>query len=121
MQHYTAPTTLADAVRVLDRAIDHFGHDRAVRHGFTSPHSWRGIYAMPSFAHSPATLGEMRRSVSRSLTETFEGWKGGDYRYDDGSIAHLDYEGECYDTEDGERFTEQLMLMLLELYLDEEG
>jgi hypothetical protein len=59
--------------------------------------SWRGIYAEPTIGWS--TEGET--TVDQFLTELnlatsgkiYEGWKGGDFQYDDNSPLHVDNPG----------------------------
>lgn len=95
--------------------IEQNGADACVPFGFTNAHSWRGVYAEPSFEPcGPTTLGDMRAEVERALTETFTGWKGGEFEYGDWSTAHLDQEGRCTDDNGGGRLASlvsQLVVM----------
>lgn len=82
--------TLGKLKKLLAAADD----NGTVTFGFNHAHSWRGVYAEVAF--EPAmnvTVKEMRAEVERALTETFQGWKGGDYTYDESTPAHLDEEG----------------------------
>ena len=79
----------------LQKLLSVLDENRTVTYGFTHAHSWRGIYAEAAF--EPAMnvpVKEMRAEVERALSETFTGWKGGDYSYDKWTEAHLDYIGE---------------------------
>lgn len=45
--------------------------------------SWRGIYSEPcvSLSTNKSTKEENLNMLNRLCTETFEGWKGGEYEY----------------------------------------
>ena len=51
--------------------------------------SWRGAYDEVAFA--PSEEGSLRQ-IDRALTETFEGWKGGEYAYDKHTNVHFEIE-----------------------------
>lgn len=62
--------------------------------------SYRGYYDDLAFA--PAVYGETPRlgrdvfeQCQRAMTETYTGWKGGDYRYDAGTPLWLAQYGDC--------------------------
>ncbi|MFF5972250.1 hypothetical protein ACFY7C_12095 [Streptomyces sp. NPDC012769] len=67
-------------------------------HGFTNPHSYRGFYE--DLAFEPATdvlVADMLDDARNALGETFQGWKGGDYkmrRYTDCWLAKEGHLGE---------------------------
>jgi len=86
----------------LEKLLNAVDADATVLYGFTHAHSWRGIYAEAAF--EPAmnvSIKSMRDEVERALTETFQGWKGGDFTYDEWTEAHLDHEGDGADLDWG--------------------
>lgn len=86
----------------LEKLLAQADDTATVVYGFTNAHSWRGIYAEVAF--EPAlnvTVKEMRAEVTRALTETFEGYKGGDHTYGEWTYAHLDYYGDGRDLDWG--------------------
>uniref|UniRef100_UPI003F496201 hypothetical protein n=1 Tax=Streptomyces sp. CA-141956 TaxID=3240051 RepID=UPI003F496201 len=63
-------------------------------HGFTNPHSYRGFYE--DLAFEPATdvrVTDMLADARDALGETFEGWKGGEYKMRRGTDCWLAHEG----------------------------
>ena len=55
--------------------------------------SWRGIYNEVAFVPSKeGSVEESLRQIDRALTETFEGWKGGEYSYDEYTDVHFETE-----------------------------
>jgi hypothetical protein len=75
--------------------------------GFNHPHSWRGYYSEVSF--EPAyghRAGDMLYSIDKAVSETFDGWKGGEYTYNLDNDAHLEAGGfGCYTETAAEDFT----------------
>jgi hypothetical protein len=72
--------------------------------GFDEPHSWRGQYCEVSFttAHN-VTAPHVLSSIDEAVTDTFEGWKGGYYKYGLADVGHLEAGGAgCY-TEDADQ------------------
>lgn len=68
--------------------------DTVFEWGICGPHSWRGIYAEPAFESAPnVTAGQMLTAVEEALSDTFTGWKGGDFTYNEHSHAHLSVRG----------------------------
>ena len=67
--------------------------------GFDTPHSYRGYYT--ELAFQPAEdikLHDIIKSLDRAYIEVFEGYKGGDYKYNMTTACHLAWIGNC--TED---------------------
>ena len=55
--------------------------------------SWRGCYDEVAF--TPSKIGSKEdslRQIDRALTETFDGWKGGEYTYEEYTDAHFETE-----------------------------
>jgi hypothetical protein len=77
----------------------------------TTIDSWRGIYAEPALGwaatgYSAYSTDENHTSVEKLLNElnkatlnTYFGWKGGEYHYDDNSPLHIDNSGDYSQTE----------------------
>lgn len=56
--------------------------------------SWRGFYAEPACSISSRNTSKKHnlKMLNRILTETFYGWKGGEYNYDINSEIHFECE-----------------------------
>lgn len=67
--------------------------------GFHSPHSYRGYYDELAFEPaSDISVGDMLSSARRAKGETYEGWKGGEYKMTGWTECWLAEEGCCGDT-----------------------
>lgn len=53
--------------------------------------SWRGVYAQLSIWHSSTkvTVGEFLPILKKAVGKTFQGYKGGDYIMDEGTLVHV--------------------------------
>jgi hypothetical protein len=64
--------------------------------------SWRGVYSLPALGWSDTapipTVAELLTELRRGLSDTFSGWKGGDYTYGHGDELRVDNPGEAGDT-----------------------
>jgi hypothetical protein len=78
--------------------------DKVVRFNNISDHdypnyfcSWRGVYAELSLTHGmrKMTVGQLLAKAEGALTQTFTGWKGGDYQMDESTPVWADDEGYC--------------------------
>ncbi|GAB7044878.1 hypothetical protein [Catenuloplanes indicus] len=57
--------------------------NKPVKHGFGSPHSYRGFYEQLAFEPiENTTVGAMLDAACEALDATYEGYKGGTYRMD---------------------------------------
>lgn len=68
--------------------------NRVCKHGFTNPHSYRGYY--DELAFEPAddvTIEHMLDCCNRAVSETFIGWKGGEFTYDKATQVHVASQG----------------------------
>ena len=78
--------------------------------GFGSPHSYRGYYDEVAFElWFNTSIKEMLLCVNRALTETFIGWKGGEFTYNLDTLCHIAYKGHCSENDE---FTEQMLLSI---------
>ena len=60
--------------------------------------SWRGC--PDEVAFTPSLVGSVKESlfmIDKALSETFEGYKGGDYVYDKWTNVHFEFDGANYD------------------------
>ena len=60
----------------------------------SKPFSWRGVYAEVAFEMSshPMAREEVLATIELAYTETFYGYKGGEYRYNDDTDIHFEYD-----------------------------
>lgn len=65
----------------------------------TDVFSWRGYYNEVAFVPSrKGTREESLELINRALTETFEGYKGGEYTFDNYTTVHFEpYQSSCTD------------------------
>ncbi len=58
----------------------------------SEPFSWRGIYAEVAFSieERESTKEENLSKIRKALTETFIGWKGGEYSYKPYTEVHFE-------------------------------
>ncbi len=78
----------------LKAYLEQFPVDRVCRYGFGKPHSYRGYYEEVSFPPMDnVTVGNMLNYIDWALSETFAGWKGGEYNYDLNTPVHFCFPG----------------------------
>ncbi len=60
--------------------------------GITKPFSWRGRYDEVAFSivESPMSKEDILANIELAYTETFYGYKGGEYRYNDHTDIHFE-------------------------------
>jgi hypothetical protein len=66
--------------------------------GVSAPFSWRGSYDEVAFKvlSTPMSRGNVLARIDLALTEEFQGWKGGEYRYERYTDVHFeDHGGAC--------------------------
>jgi len=86
--------TLGELIYVLERA----NPAKKVPHGFRNPHSYRGYYEQLAFEPcGETTVGEMLKAAKGALGQTFQGYKGGDFRMDQHTDVWIARYGECGD------------------------
>lgn len=70
--------------------------DMVVKDGLGEPHSDRGDYCGLSFEPVyETTIGDMLDNARFAIGKVFEGWKGGDFKMDEGSYVFIGEYGEC--------------------------
>ena len=66
--------------------------------GISLVHSWRGSYDEPSFTlELDISKSQMLSVINECLTNTFTGWKGGEFEYCEYSPVNFDVEGSYSD------------------------
>lgn len=74
--------------------------NRTCSYGFTNPHSYRGCYDELAFEPTNnVTIEHMVSCCKRAVSETFFGWKGGEFTYTEDTPIHIAYDGYCHDEE----------------------
>ena len=70
--------------------------------GISEPFSWRGIYAEVAFeiVREKTTREDILSKIQLAYTNEFTGYKGGEYRYHDGTEIHFEESQRSYS--DGE-------------------
>ena len=63
--------------------------------GITKPFSWRGSYGEVAFSivESPMSREDILANIELAYTETFFGYKGGEYSYGDYTSVNFEEEG----------------------------
>jgi hypothetical protein len=99
---------------VLKAIVNGWGNDsyEFQSQTFMNPHSYRGYYNELAFEYcdDPLTVANIKQFIHEASTETFIGWKGGEYTYDDNTPVHLSLQGDAND-EEGYDFTELVLAM----------
>lgn len=72
--------------------IESFPNGTEFNYGISEPFSWRGVYAEVAFEmlEKPMTKEEILTNIELAYTETFDGYKGGEYRYNDHTDIHFE-------------------------------
>ncbi|CAH9013733.1 conserved hypothetical protein [Vibrio phage 277E43-1] len=66
-------------------------YDLVLPYGISEPFSWRGVYAEVAFSiKEHVTVAECLEHVEEALSNTFEGWKGGEFAYDESTEVHFE-------------------------------
>lgn len=83
---------------------------------FSSAHSYRGYYDELAFEPaSNVSLAEIKREINKAFNESFEGYKGGEYKYDSDTPVHLACYGSAVDGS-GQAFSALVKGMVFEYY-----
>jgi hypothetical protein len=63
-----------------------------LRYGISEPFSWRGSYDEVAFEilDEPMSKQEVLRRVDLACTGTYDGYKGGEYRYDESTQVNFE-------------------------------
>jgi hypothetical protein len=72
--------------------IESFPQGTEFEYGVSKPFSWRGVYAEVAFEmlEQPMKREEILANIELAYTETFNGYKGGEYRYNDHTDIHFE-------------------------------
>lgn len=75
--------------------ISSFPNGTQFKFGITKPFSWRGIYEEVAFAivESQMSKEDILANIELAYTETFYGYKGGEYKYHDYTTVNFEEEG----------------------------
>lgn len=65
--------------------IESFPNGHVFNYGISEPFSWRGVYAEVAFSivKKETSREDIVAKIEAALTDEFEGWKGGKYRYNE--------------------------------------
>ena len=79
----------------LKKHIESFSDGTVFKNGISNPFSWRGSYDEVAFSiiSDEMTREEMLIRIGKAYTETFYGYKGGDYNYSDYTTVNFEEEG----------------------------
>lgn len=82
-------------LKELKDHIESFPFGNNFEYGITKPFSWRGSYDEVAFAivKSPMTREEVLENIELAYNNTFFGYKGGEYRYEDWTTVNFEEEG----------------------------
>lgn len=96
----------------LRNYIKSFPEGHTFNYSLSEPFSWRGDYVEVAFSieDTQSTREDLLKKINKALTETFHGWKGGEYRHYEHTNIH--FEGGRGDYSDGE-YTEKWISKLL--------
>lgn len=85
-------------LKELKQHIENLPSGSKTEYSLSEPFSWRGIYAEVAFAieNTPSTKEELLANVEKAYNETFTGYKGGDYTYNDYTDVHFEEDTSCY-------------------------
>lgn len=99
----------------LNTIINGFTRDDFMfTYAFDDVMSYRGYYDQVAFAPAcGVTVAKVKELVRKAFDETFEGYKGGEYRYYSDAFCHLAHYGNCCD-HDYDRFEELIRDMVEE-------
>lgn len=79
----------------LIEALEAADQDHVCPMGFARPHSYRGFYEDLAFEPEPnMRVADMLACAKSALGETFQGWKGGDYKMHEYTTCWLAERGE---------------------------
>jgi len=75
--------------------ISSFKNGTKFNFGITKPFSWRGSYDEVAFSiiESPMSKECILANIELAYTETFYGYKGGEYKYQDYTTVNFEEEG----------------------------
>lgn len=88
--------------------------------GFNNAHSWRGHYHEVAFVPTEnVSAADVKKEIDSALYEEHEGWKGGEFSYNEGTWCHLAFVGNP-DDEAGTEFEALVGRMMAEYMMRKE-
>ena len=78
--------------------IENLPEDKTFRFSLDGPFSWRGNYQEVGFCivRRECSKKELLEVVNDAFTGTFEGYKGGEYTYDEETRINFENDDSCY-------------------------
>lgn len=78
--------------------VESFENNHQFEYGISTPFSWRGSYDEVAFSvvHQPMTKEEILFRINQAYTETFFGYKGGEYTYGDYTTVNFEQDTSSY-------------------------
>lgn len=78
--------------------IESFPEGTMFKFGISEPFSWRGSYCEVAFAiiKAPMTRERVLERIEEAYTNTFEGYKGGSYTYDNETKVNFEEDYSCW-------------------------
>lgn len=72
--------------------IESYPNNHVFNYGISEPFSWRGVYAEVAFDLVEGSMSkeDVLANIQLAYDETFTGYKGGEYRYDDHTDVHFE-------------------------------
>lgn len=98
-------------IKEIDDELSKYPNDWKVSFGplrlmWDGVHSYRGIYAEPACGYTSNgvyhTVADVRADLKYLTTESFGGWKGGDFYYNENQVLHVANAGDTSDAFIGE-------------------
>lgn len=79
----------------LKKYIESFPANKNFKFGITKPFSWRGSYDEVAFSivEAEMTREDILANIELAYTETFRGYKGGIFTYEDNTKVNFESEG----------------------------
>lgn len=91
--------------------IESFEDNYVFEYTLGEPFSWRGSYCEVAFSieNESSTKEDILEKILKAYNNTFRGYKGGEYKYNDSTDIHFDYDYSSYSGEGyAQRFIEDI-------------
>ena len=75
--------------------IENTPHGTTFDYGISEPFSWRGSYSEVAFEfleYNPMSREDILVNIEKAYKGTFNGWKGGEFTYDDNTDVNFEYD-----------------------------
>lgn len=104
----------------LKAKFENIDPNTTLTYGIGEPFSWRGVYAEVAFPIvKNITVKECLENINKALTETFYGYKGGEFTYEEYTNVNFENSGSYWT--DGEYTLEMIALIECSpVYVDNE-